>query len=96
MVLDALPIEVQESENRACKRDRNLPGWRSKHRKNAEQIGEQDEYGNGTNERNELGGAMVNVFFQEILDAKTERISQQYFGNLLHGAWFFDGESRTQ
>src|SRR5229473_672717 len=40
VMLDSLPVEIQEGQNRASKRHRHLPARRSEHWKNAEQIGE--------------------------------------------------------
>src|SRR5713226_4769057 len=75
VVAHALPVEVQEGENRAGQRNRFFGGGSGEEREDTKQVGQQHKNGDGTHERNQLESAVVDVLLKKILDAETERVS---------------------
>src|SRR6266481_2181248 len=96
VVANALPVEIQKRQNGAGQRNRFVGRGRGKNRNDAEQVRQEHENRNGTNERNQLEGAVVDVFFEKILDAETEGICEQEFGDLLHGSGLLHRKARTE
>src|SRR6266851_1045310 len=49
-----------------------------------------------THESEQLEGPVMDVLFKKILDAETERVGEEKFGDLLSGSRLLDGEPRTK
>src|SRR5882762_180666 len=83
VVADALPVEIQKRQDGACQRNRLIGCRGGKNR-------------DGTNEWNQLEGTVVDILFEKILDAETERVGEQELGDLLHRSRLLHGKARTE
>src|SRR6266700_2348983 len=94
----ALPVEIEKREYRTAQRDGHVArrGFEKAAWKSAHKIAEENEHGNRADEGDEFDGAVVDILFQQVLDAKPQWVGKQHFGHLLHGAGLFDGKARTQ
>jgi hypothetical protein len=91
-----LPIKIQEREDRTGERNSFVRGRRGKRWKNARQVGQKDENSDRSNERNVALRVVGHILFDQVSDAKPQRISDQELRNLLQRSGLFDRKLGAQ
>jgi len=96
MMADALPIEIEKSEDGASQGNADISSRRGKERKSSEEVAEKHENRNRADKGNVLRSVMTGVFFEQITNADAERIGEKHLGDLLAGTGLFNRQSGTE
>ena len=95
VVMQAGPVVIDEGEHGAGQRHTGMIGGRFKRRDHADQIGKEDEDGNGADQRQIFARAVLNVLIEQIADADAHGVGQHHFQHLLGGAGFIRRNARA-